>query len=88
MIPRGDDEFELAKLAVTPSAQGRGLGRRLVQSAIAFAGERGAKRVSLVSNSGLGPALRLYESLGFEHGPIPDPRPYADADVFMVLTLP
>ncbi len=88
MIPRGDDEFELAKLAVTPAAQGRGIGRRLVEAAIAFARGRGARRVILVSNSGLGPALRLYERLGFEHGPVPDPRPYVDADVFMVLVLP
>lgn len=87
MIPRGDDEFELAKLAVTPAAQGRGVGRRLVESAVAFARGRGARRVSLVSNSGLGAALRLYERIGFEHGPIPDPRPYVDADVFMVLRL-
>lgn len=88
MIPRGEAEFELAKLAVTPAAQGRGIGQRLVESAIAFARGRGAKRVVLVSNSGLGAALRLYERLGFEHGPVPDPRPYVDADVFMVLALP
>ena len=87
MIPRGDDEFELAKLAVTPAAQGRGVGQRLVESAVAFARGRGARRVSLVSNSGLGAALRLYERIGFEHGPIPDPRPYVDADVFMMLRL-
>ena len=87
MIPRGDDEFELAKLAVTPAAQGRGIGRRLVEAAIAFARRRGAKRVILVSNSSLGPALRLYERLGFEHGPVPEPRPYVDADVFMMLAL-
>ena len=88
MIPRDDDAFELAKLAVTPAAQGRGIGRRLVEAATGFARRRGAKRVVLVSNSGLGPALRLYERLGFEHGPVPDPRPYVDADVFMVLELP
>ena len=87
MIPHGADEFELAKLAVTPAAQGRGIGQRLVEAAIAFARRRGAKRVTLVSNSGLGPALRLYERLGFAHGPVPDPRPYVDADVFMMLAL-
>ena len=88
MIPHGAEEFELAKLAVTPAAQGRGIGQRLAEAALAFARSRGAKRVTLVSNSGLGPALRLYERLGFEHGPVPDPRPYVDADVFMVLALP
>lgn len=86
-IPKGADEFELAKLAVTPAAQGRGLGRVLTERVIRFARERGARRVSLVSNSGLVAALRLYESLGFAHAPFPFAPPYADADVYMVLEL-
>lgn len=86
-IPKGDDEFELAKLSVTPAAQGRGLGRVLCEAVIRFAKERGARRVSLVSNSGLVAALRLYESLGFVHVPFPFARPYVDADVYMVLEL-
>ena len=86
-IRKGDDEFELAKLAVTPTAQGRGLGRRLVETVVRFAASRGARRVSLVSNSGLTAALRLYESLGFEHAPFPFAPPYVDADVYMVLVL-
>ena len=86
-IRRGADEFELAKLAVTPSAQGGGLGRLLAKAVIGFARSRGAQRVSLVSNSGLVAALRLYESLGFEHRPFPGVPPYVDADVYMVLTL-
>lgn len=86
-IRQGDDEFELAKLAVTPSAQGRGLGRRLVETVLGFAASHGARRVSLVSNSGLTAALRLYESLGFQRAPFPFAPPYADADVYMVLVL-
>lgn len=86
-IPRGANEFELAKLAVTPAAQGRGLGRLLSETVIRFAEGRGAKHVSLVSNSGLTAALRLYESLGFEHAPFPFAPPYVDADVYMTLAL-
>jgi putative acetyltransferase len=86
-IPQPDGSFELAKLAVTPEAQGRGLGRLLATTVIDFAKAHGAGRVVLMSNSALVPALRLYESLGFQHRPLPAPRPYIDADVFMELTL-
>jgi ribosomal protein S18 acetylase RimI-like enzyme len=87
-IPHGDNQFELAKLAVTPEAQGRRLGRALAQAVIAFAEDKGAKQVVLVSNSRLETALRLYEALGFQHRPFPGPPPYTQADVYMELDLP
>lgn len=86
-IPHGAREFELAKLCVTPSAQGSGLGRVLVQRVLEFARGRGAERVVLVSNSRLRPAIGLYESIGFEHRPFPGVPPYVDADVYMELSL-
>ena len=86
-IPRSEGTFELAKLAVTPSARGRGLGRALATAVIEFAKSRGATRLVLVSNSTLVPALRLYESMGFRHLPFPGPPPYTDADVYMELEL-
>lgn len=86
-IPQPDGSFELAKLAVTEGAQGRGLGRRLAQEVLAFAVAAGAPRVTLSSSTRLGPALKLYESLGFAREEFPGPRPYADADVYMVLRL-
>ena len=86
-IPTGDGVVELAKLAVDPEAQGRGLGRALAVAAIDFARSRQARRLFLVSNSRLVPALRLYASLGFQELPFPGPRPYVDADVYMELEL-
>ncbi len=86
-IPHGDGQFELAKLCVTPAAQGGGLGRALAQTVVEFARSRGAYRVVLVSSSKLVPALRLYEALGFEHRPFPGVPPYADADMYMELEL-
>jgi GNAT superfamily N-acetyltransferase len=86
-IPREDGTIELAKLAVRPDAQGRGLGRALSVAVIEFARGRGVNRVYLVSSSILGPALRLYETLGFRHLPFPWPPPYTDADVYMELDI-
>lgn len=78
--------FELAKMAVAPLAQGRGIGRALGQAAIAKARQVGAHRLELLSNARLGPALALYEKLGFRPVPVP-PSPYQRADVKMVLSL-
>ncbi|MFL5606172.1 MAG: GNAT family N-acetyltransferase, partial [Gemmatimonadaceae bacterium] len=68
-------------------ARGAGLGRRLADSCLAHARMLGAARVVLVSSSLLGPALKLYESMGFEQRQMPEGVPYATADVYMVLDL-
>jgi GNAT superfamily N-acetyltransferase len=82
----GEGGFELAKMGVTPAAQGRGVGRRLIEAAIAHARGRGARRLYLETNSALKPALKLYADAGFRpvKGP---PSPYARADVQMELLL-
>ena len=60
-------EFEVAKMAVTESCRGQGVGRRLLEAVIAEARAAGAARLSLETNSKLTPAIRLYESVGFRH---------------------
>ena len=81
------DALEIAKLAVSTEFQGQGLARQLVSRCIAHARECGARRITLLSNSQLRTALRLYESLGFQYHPLPDVTGYHTADVFMVLEL-
>ena len=87
LVRMSDRMFELAKLAVAREARGAGLGRRLSEHAIDRARERGATRVALVSSTKLTTALRLYESMGFVHMPLPAHQPYATADVYMELAL-
>jgi GNAT superfamily N-acetyltransferase len=60
-------EFEVAKMAVTESCRGLGVGRRLLETVIAEARAAGATRLALETNSKLTPAIRLYESAGFRH---------------------
>jgi GNAT superfamily N-acetyltransferase len=83
------DEFEVAKMAVTPACQGSGIGRQLLQAVVEAARSAGARRLYLETNHVLAPAIRLYESIGFRHLP-PDrivPSPYARADVYMEMIL-
>jgi putative acetyltransferase len=75
--------FELAKLAVDPTARGRGIGRSLCQAVLAYARERGAEEIILTSHTSLSTAIALYESLAFHHAPLPADLRYATANVFM-----
>ena len=89
LIRMTDKEFEVAKMAVEPSYQGVGIGRRLLQAAIKEARSAAAQRLYLETNHVLKPAIRLYESVGFKHidaNPIV-PSPYARADVYMEMIL-
>lgn len=89
LIPMQDGAYELSKMAVSPHLRGRGLGRRLLQHAIAQARSLGARSLFLGSNTRLKDAVHLYESVGFRHvkpETLP-PMPYSRADVFMEMPL-
>ncbi len=65
-IPHLPYDFEMAKMAVSPKAQGKGIGKLLGKAVIAKAKELGAKSVYLESNTKLSPAINLYRKLGFK----------------------
>jgi N-acetylglutamate synthase-like GNAT family acetyltransferase/DNA-binding MarR family transcriptional regulator len=65
LVKIDDHTYELAKMAVTEKARGKGTGWRLGQAVIAKAHELGAKTVFLESNTVLEPAIKLYQKLGF-----------------------
>ena len=89
LLSMGADEFEVAKMAVTKSCQGAGIGRKLLERIIAAARESGARRLYLESNRKLAPALRLYESVGFREIPADrvTPSPYARSNIAMEMAL-
>jgi len=87
--PMAPGEYEVAKMAVTESCRGAGIGRTLLERVIAAARASGATRLYLETNRILAPAVRLYESVGFRHLPparIP-PSPYTRANVYMEMCL-
>jgi GNAT superfamily N-acetyltransferase/DNA-binding MarR family transcriptional regulator len=64
-MDNGTYDFELAKMAVSPLAQGRGIGFLLGHAALNCAREHGGKKIYLESNTVLKPAINLYHKLGF-----------------------
>ena len=87
VMPHGPGTLELAKMAVSEAARGRGYGDRLMEAAIAFARAAGARRLMLVSNTRLAPAIRLYRKHGFVEVPVEDTQEYARADIQLELML-
>jgi len=89
LVPMGNRIYELSKMAVSPHLRGLGIGRRLLEHAVAGAKAMGAASLFLGSNSKLQDAVHLYESIGFQHVPperLP-PMPYTRANVFMEMSL-
>ena len=89
LIAVATGEFEVAKMAVAEAAQGAGVGRQLLVTAIAAARASGARRLLLETNRILVRAIRLYESVGFRHIPAARvmPSPYSRSNVSMELIL-
>ena len=85
MIAMADGGYEVAKMTVSESARGTGLGRLLMQTCIDKAKADGARRLYLETNSSLGPALGLYRAMGFvDLDPAMRPATdYARCDVWM-----
>jgi len=84
LLCHGDGAFEVAKMAVTPSQRGRGIGKRLLERLIERFEARGGTRLTLETNSKLAPALALYHRFGFVEAPFETPSEYARADLFLV----
>ena len=61
----GEGEGQLRWFLLVPEARGSGLGKRLLETALAYARERGFRRIFLWTFADLDGALRLYERAGF-----------------------
>ena len=66
VLKRDDETYEIAKMAVAEEAQGKQVGRKLSDEAIARAKQRGVKKLILKTDHRLRAAGNLYRSLGFQ----------------------
>lgn len=82
----GEYDFELAKMAVSPNAQGKNVGFLLAKAIIEKAKSLGAAKIYLESNTILKPAINLYHKLGFKKVPA-KPTPYARCNIQMELVV-
>ena len=81
-----DYDYELAKMAVSPKAQGKSIGWLLGQAIIRKAKLLGARNIYLESNTMLKPAIGLYRKLGFKKVS-GRPTPYERCNIQMELEL-
>jgi DNA-binding MarR family transcriptional regulator len=88
LIKMNDPEygFEMAKMAVSPRMQGKGIGELLGKAIIQRAKEKGALKLYLESNTILKPAISLYEKLGFKKV-AGRPTPYERSNIQMELLI-
>jgi DNA-binding MarR family transcriptional regulator len=80
-----EGSYELAKMAVSPKAQGKNIGYLLGRAVLEKAQSLGAKRVYLESNTALKPAINLYYKLGFAKI-TGNPSPYERCNIQMELS--
>ena len=79
-------DFELAKMAVSSSAKGKGIGWILGKAILQQAKSLGANNVYLESNTVLKPAINLYHKLGFKKI-VGYPSPYERCNIQMIVEL-
>jgi GNAT superfamily N-acetyltransferase len=82
LLKMPDGGYEVAKMTVSETLRGSGMGRLLMQRCIDAGADDGVPRLYLETNSGLAPALALYRATGFQDL-APTETPYVRADVFM-----
>ncbi len=79
-------EYEMAKMAVSPAAQGKNIGWLLGKAIIDKARSLGVKKLYLESNTILQPAINLYHKLGFQRV-VGHASPYERCNIQMELVL-
>ena len=88
MVPMAEEyDFELAKMAISPTVRGKGFGYLLGKAVIDKAKSLGATKIYLESNTKLAPAINLYRKLGFQKVVRETASPYERCNIQMELLI-
>jgi GNAT superfamily N-acetyltransferase len=89
LIRQDDENYELSKMCVTEPYQGKGIGERLINEAIAKAYQLGLDHLYLSTSRRLTAAIRLYQKKGFKIITTPPPTnsSYKRESIHMCFTL-
>jgi DNA-binding MarR family transcriptional regulator/N-acetylglutamate synthase-like GNAT family acetyltransferase len=88
LLKESETTFELVKMAVKPTQQGKQIGKKLCLYAIEQARTAGAKTLVLESNTKLTPAITMYKKVGFAQVEmLGHPSPYERCNIKMRLDL-
>jgi N-acetylglutamate synthase-like GNAT family acetyltransferase len=83
LLKVSNEEFELAKMAVTEKCKSAGIGKLLMEHCIAEAKKLNAKKLTLVSNTKLEAAIHLYRKYGFVEIQLPTDMHYKRGNIMM-----
>ena len=86
LLKHEEGVYEVSKMAVESRLRGAGIGSVLLQEVIAHAVALGAHRLTILSNTCLGPAIRLYRNAGFREVPF-ESDAYERGNIAMALEL-
>lgn len=87
LMKRGENAFELTKMAVQGDQRGKKIGQQLMQHCIDFAKEHEFEKLYLYSNTLLENAIYIYRKFGFEEVEIETNSPYKRSNIKMVYPL-
>jgi len=87
LLKRGDNAFELTKMAVQREQRGKKIGQKLMQHCIDFAKENQFEQLYLYSNTLLENAIYIYRKFGFEEVEVEANSPYKRSNIKMVYPL-
>ncbi len=83
LFNEGNNVYELARMAVSPSHQGKGYGEKLIKACLLKSQDIKAKKVYLISNTKLKTAISLYKKHGFKTVSIEQHPVYSRANITM-----
>jgi GNAT superfamily N-acetyltransferase len=83
LLKVSDEEYELAKMAVTEKYKSAGIGKMLMEYCIDEAKKLNAKKLTLVSNTKLDAAIHIYRKYGFVEIPMPKETHYERGNIMM-----